>query len=372
MKTLLVTLALMIGIGASAQTNSNCCINPDWIAPMAMCTMEYDPVIGCDGVEYGNYCAAEASGVTSWTDQSGIVESLYWDCDSPEEENIDSCCINPEWVTPNAACFSLWDPVVGCDGETYSNSCVAQISGLTSWTNQSGVLSTIDWNCEMGGPLCTSSSGIEIFEAGAWVNPNDACDMGQCTPDGTFFSVAIDCANWFGAPCAGEWVSVAGECCPICEESNVLCTSSSGVELFESGSWENPNDPCEFGICNDDGTFDMAIVDCPEHIGLPCEGEWVLEDGNCCSTCIEAPDSDCGNIYITLNNGWNMIGFACAQNKDAGAAFSAIQDKIIIAKDGAGNAYLPDWNFNGINDLERGYGYMIKVAEAIANYSICE
>ena len=67
-----------------------------------------------------------------------------------------------------------------------------------------------------------------------------------------------------------------------------------------------------------------------------------------------------------------MIGFACEQNKDAGAAFSAIQDKIIIAKDGAGNAYLPDWNFNGINDLERGYGYMIKVTETIANYSICD
>ena len=40
-----------------------------------------------------------------------------------------------------------------------------------------------------------------------------------------------------------------------------------------------------------------------------------------------------------------------------------IQDKIIIAKDGVGNAYLPDWDFNGIGDLERGYGYLIKVSE---------
>ena len=236
MKTLLAYFALMIGIGTSAQTITNCCINPDWVDPMTMCTMDFNPVIGCNG-------------------------------------------------------------------ETYSNSCAAQASGVTSWTDQSGLFSSLDWNCETGVPLCISYSGVEIFE---------------------------------------------------------------------SGPWENPNDPCEFGICNEDGSFSMAIIDCAEEMGAPCESEWVLEDGNCCTTCIEPPNSGCENIYITLNNGWNMIGFACEQNKDAGAAFSAIQDKIIIAKDGAGNAYLPDWNFNGINDLERGYGYMIKVTETIENYSICD
>ena len=50
-----------------------------------------------------------------------------------------------------------------------------------------------------------------------------------------------------------------------------------------------------------------------------------------------------------------MIGFACSENTNALNTFAAIQDKIIIAKDGVGNAYLPDWNFNGIGDLERGY-----------------
>ena len=53
-------------------------------------------------------------------------------------------------------------------------------------------------------------------------------------------------------------------------------------------------------------------------------------------------------------------------------AFAAIQDKIIIAKDGVGNAYLPNCDFNGIGNLERGYGYLLKVSEEINNYSICE
>ena len=67
-----------------------------------------------------------------------------------------------------------------------------------------------------------------------------------------------------------------------------------------------------------------------------------------------------------------MIGFSCSINTDAALAFGPIQDKIIIAKDALGNAYLPSWEFNGIGDLERGYGYLLKVSEEINNYSICE
>ena len=56
------------------------CINPDWIDPFAMCPMIMDPVIGCDGVEYSNACVAQAAGVTSYTNASGIETILAWDC----------------------------------------------------------------------------------------------------------------------------------------------------------------------------------------------------------------------------------------------------------------------------------------------------
>ena len=81
MKTLFSSLALIIGLNASAQI-TDCCVNPDWINPNAMCTMQWDPVVGCNGVEYGNPCQAEVSGVTSWTNSAGVVSTLDWNCET--------------------------------------------------------------------------------------------------------------------------------------------------------------------------------------------------------------------------------------------------------------------------------------------------
>lgn len=44
-------------------------------------------------------------------------------------------CKNPKLIEPYAVCDSSYEPVCGCDGITYTNSCVAELkAGLLEWT----------------------------------------------------------------------------------------------------------------------------------------------------------------------------------------------------------------------------------------------
>lgn len=65
---------------------------------------------------------------------------------------------------------------------------------------------------------------------------------------------------------------------------------------------------------------------------------------------------------IQLQEGWNMIGYLNTSSENTIMVFSDLvnQNKIQIVKDGFGNAYLPDWGFNGIGDMSPGYGYQVK------------
>ena len=66
---------------------------------------------------------------------------------------------------------------------------------------------------------------------------------------------------------------------------------------------------------------------------------------------------------IELNAGWNIIGYLRLEPANIADVFGEItdNDNLIVAKDYTGNAYLPEWNYNGIGDVIPGEGYQIKV-----------
>jgi len=66
---------------------------------------------------------------------------------------------------------------------------------------------------------------------------------------------------------------------------------------------------------------------------------------------------------VSLEAGWNMIGYLRTSPAAADAVLADMNasGNLIIAKDYLGSAYLPEWSFNGIGDLNPGQAYQIKV-----------
>ena len=69
---------------------------------------------------------------------------------------------------------------------------------------------------------------------------------------------------------------------------------------------------------------------------------------------------------LEMPSGWSMFStYMIADDMDMASVLSPIIDKVIIAKNNSGAAYLVEWNFNGVGDLLVGQGYQIKTTEAV-------
>jgi len=68
-----------------------------------------------------------------------------------------------------------------------------------------------------------------------------------------------------------------------------------------------------------------------------------------------------GSIAVSLEEGWNTIGYNLLYETTPPQQFASIIDDLVLVKSNGGSIYWPQFNFNGIGNLIPGQGYQVRM-----------
>ncbi|GAB4282800.1 MAG: hypothetical protein Kow0092_37780 [Deferrisomatales bacterium] len=168
------------------------------------CPRIWDPVCGCDGETYPNACDAAAAGVNV-LHEGACRRACRGNADCPAD---DYCAKEPgdcrgvgECADRPRVCPDLWDPVCGCDGETYPNACEAAAAGAS-----------VAHEGECGG-LCGGIAGLPCPEGMVCNLIDPTCQVadlaGRCVP------LPEACPDLWEPVCGCDGVTYPNDCVRI-------------------------------------------------------------------------------------------------------------------------------------------------------------
>lgn len=256
-------------------------------------------------------------------------------------------CIDTSLIDPDAICIGVFAPVCGCDGITYSNSCWAQVTGgNTSWT---------DGECDGGGSGCIDETLI---------NPNadcpqiisKVCGCDDVTYTNSCWAQATGGVTQFApGACAGS--TGFDDCTDLTGLDFGVCGAILGVGIVEGTCTDISG--CSYVSNQVDyaGAFYNTMEDCVFACGDGCFDESLINENAVCN----GFDPVCGCDNVTYINACAAENYGGLQSWTEGAC-SCPDPEVIDLTSPCITIYDPVCGCNGItydNDCDAWYGFGI-------------
>jgi hypothetical protein len=253
------------------------------------CDQQYDPVCGCDDRTYGNACEAALNGVsvarTGECDPPGTGGSCGGiaavQCATGDYCNFDGNCVPRATGTCTPipqACDLQYDPVCGCDGETYGNACAAALSGMS--VAQAGECAPD------GGPgsgdTCGGLAGLDCPD-GEYCNFPESAQCGAADQTGTCAAIPTVCPALYGPVCG----------CDDTTYDNPCMAAAASVSVARGGACDST--PGSGGTCGSRG-----LPECPagEYCDFPASAQCGAADRP--GTCTPIGPQACTREYVPV------------------------------------------------------------------------